>query len=188
MCLQPVITRDNVEISVHPMLMYKISDPIRAVYETYDLPDCVEKLVQVCCVGNRTNRTTALNHKCRHTVLLPHTDSNHVCFPLAFLQFYFCNDRRLCALLSEIWVSMMRWLLGRRSTARLRGRSARLRSTGALKSRRSIFLKFIPRLRFRQDRLLFDEIDHGIIVTDCTASYASTARCGTYPPCCDRIC
>jgi len=43
---QPVITRDNVEISVHPMLMYKITDPIRAVYETYDLPDCIEKLVQ----------------------------------------------------------------------------------------------------------------------------------------------
>ena len=31
--LQPIITRDNVEIGVHPLLIFEIIDPIRAVYE-----------------------------------------------------------------------------------------------------------------------------------------------------------
>lgn len=44
--LQQIITRDNVEIEVHPMLIYMISDPVRAVYEIYDLAHAVEKLVQ----------------------------------------------------------------------------------------------------------------------------------------------
>jgi len=44
--LQQIITRDNVEIEVHPMLIYMISDPVRAVYEVYDLSHAVEKLVQ----------------------------------------------------------------------------------------------------------------------------------------------
>jgi len=44
--LQSIITRDNVKIKIHPMLIYKIVDPIRAVYEVYDLALCVEKLVQ----------------------------------------------------------------------------------------------------------------------------------------------
>ncbi|KAN0037771.1 hypothetical protein ACTFIV_003126 [Dictyostelium citrinum] len=44
--LQSIITRDNVKIKVHPMLLYRIVDPIRAVYEVYDLALCVEKLVQ----------------------------------------------------------------------------------------------------------------------------------------------
>eukprot|EP01133_Synstelium_polycarpum_P010314 gene10314-12026_t len=44
--LQSIITRDNVKIKIHPMLLYKIVDPIRAVYEVYDLALCVEKLVQ----------------------------------------------------------------------------------------------------------------------------------------------
>lgn len=44
--LQQIITRDNVEIEVHPMLIYMISDPVRAVYEVYDLAHAVEKLVQ----------------------------------------------------------------------------------------------------------------------------------------------
>jgi len=43
---QEIITRDNVEIKVHPMLLYRITDPVRAVYEVYDLPQAVEKLVQ----------------------------------------------------------------------------------------------------------------------------------------------
>mmetsp|Transcript_14449 Transcript_14449/g.50263 ORF Transcript_14449/g.50263 Transcript_14449/m.50263 type:complete len:340 (-) Transcript_14449:123-1142(-) len=43
---QPVITRDNVEIQVHPMLVYKLIDPVRVAYETYDLSHAVEKLVQ----------------------------------------------------------------------------------------------------------------------------------------------
>jgi len=44
--LQQIITRDNVEIQVHPMLIYRISDPVRAVYEVYDLSHAVEKLLQ----------------------------------------------------------------------------------------------------------------------------------------------
>ncbi|EGC28759.1 hypothetical protein DICPUDRAFT_85167 [Dictyostelium purpureum] len=44
--LQSIITRDNVKIKVHPMLIYRIVDPIRAVYEVYDLALCVEKLIQ----------------------------------------------------------------------------------------------------------------------------------------------
>lgn len=44
--LQTIITRDNVELQVHPMLIYRISDPVRAVYETYDLAHAVEKLLQ----------------------------------------------------------------------------------------------------------------------------------------------
>jgi len=44
--LQSIITRDNVEIQIHPMLLYKIEDAVRACYEVYDLPHAVEKLVQ----------------------------------------------------------------------------------------------------------------------------------------------
>lgn len=43
---QPIITRDNVEIIVHPMVLYKIIDPMRVVYETYDISHAVEKIVQ----------------------------------------------------------------------------------------------------------------------------------------------
>merc|ERR1719321_1249344 len=43
---QPIITRDNVEIQVHPMILYKLVDPMRVAYETYDLAHAVEKLVQ----------------------------------------------------------------------------------------------------------------------------------------------
>ena len=43
---QPIITRDNVEIQVHPMLLYRLVDPVRVAYETYDLAHAVEKLVQ----------------------------------------------------------------------------------------------------------------------------------------------
>jgi len=44
--LQSIITRDNVEIQIHPMLLYRIVDPVRACYEVYDLSHAVEKLVQ----------------------------------------------------------------------------------------------------------------------------------------------
>ena len=43
---QPIITRDNVEINVHPMILYKLIDPMRVAYETFDLAHAVEKLVQ----------------------------------------------------------------------------------------------------------------------------------------------
>ena len=43
---QPIITRDNVEIQVHPMILYRLVDPMRVAYETYDLAHAVEKLVQ----------------------------------------------------------------------------------------------------------------------------------------------
>ncbi|KAK8809519.1 hypothetical protein WA158_000462 [Blastocystis sp. Blastoise] len=44
--IQPIITRDNVEIFVHPMMRYEICDPVRVAYETVDLMLCVERLVQ----------------------------------------------------------------------------------------------------------------------------------------------
>ena len=31
--IQPIITRDNVEIHVHPMLLYRLVDPVRVCYE-----------------------------------------------------------------------------------------------------------------------------------------------------------
>ena len=43
---QLIITRDNVEISVSPMLRFQLIDPVRVAYETYDLFHCTEKLVQ----------------------------------------------------------------------------------------------------------------------------------------------
>ena len=43
---QSVITRDNVEIKVHPMALYKLVDPVKVAYEVYDLTHAVEKLVQ----------------------------------------------------------------------------------------------------------------------------------------------
>ena len=44
--LQSIITRDNVEIIVHPMMMIQITDPVRVAYETYDIIEAVERLVQ----------------------------------------------------------------------------------------------------------------------------------------------
>jgi len=44
--LQSVVTRDNVEIQVHPMILYRLTDPMRVAYEVYDLSHAVEKLVQ----------------------------------------------------------------------------------------------------------------------------------------------
>lgn len=43
---QVVITRDNVKIYVHPMLLFRLVDPVRVAYETFDLPHAIEKLVQ----------------------------------------------------------------------------------------------------------------------------------------------
>jgi regulator of protease activity HflC (stomatin/prohibitin superfamily) len=43
---QTVITRDNVSLTIHPLLVYRISDPVRAVYEVFDLHQAIEKLVQ----------------------------------------------------------------------------------------------------------------------------------------------
>lgn len=43
---QPVITRDNVEINVHPMVLYRLFDPVRVAYETFDLAHAIEKIVQ----------------------------------------------------------------------------------------------------------------------------------------------
>eukprot|EP00003_Mantamonas_plastica_P014398 TRINITY_DN24_c0_g1_i2.p1 TRINITY_DN24_c0_g1~~TRINITY_DN24_c0_g1_i2.p1 ORF type:complete len:238 (-),score=76.26 TRINITY_DN24_c0_g1_i2:267-980(-) len=44
--LQSIITRDNVEIHVHPMILYRIVSPIKVAYEVYDISHAVEKLVQ----------------------------------------------------------------------------------------------------------------------------------------------
>lgn len=43
---QKIITRDNVEIDVHPMLLYRLVNPMRVAYETYDISHAVEKLLQ----------------------------------------------------------------------------------------------------------------------------------------------
>ena len=43
---QSIITRDNVQLDVHPMLVYRLIDPVRVAYETFDLSHAVEKLVQ----------------------------------------------------------------------------------------------------------------------------------------------
>ena len=55
--IQSIITRDNVEIRVHPMMLIQITDPVRVAYEvdsfhffhnhqTYDIIEAVERLVQ----------------------------------------------------------------------------------------------------------------------------------------------
>lgn len=43
---QPVISRDNVRLEVHVMLLYCLVDPVRAAYETFDLSNAVQSLVQ----------------------------------------------------------------------------------------------------------------------------------------------
>jgi len=43
---QTIITRDNVAIDIHPMLLWRIVDPVRACYEVFDLVHAVERLVQ----------------------------------------------------------------------------------------------------------------------------------------------
>ncbi|KAJ4457656.1 putative band 7/Mec-2 family protein [Paratrimastix pyriformis] len=43
---QSIITRDNVQIEVHPMMVYRIHDPVRAAYEVFDLFNAVERIVQ----------------------------------------------------------------------------------------------------------------------------------------------
>jgi regulator of protease activity HflC (stomatin/prohibitin superfamily) len=43
---QKIITRDNVEITVHPMIVFNLFDPVRVAYETFDLSHAVMKLVQ----------------------------------------------------------------------------------------------------------------------------------------------
>ena len=44
--LQSVITRDNIELLVHPMMLYHIHDPVRFCYEIYDASWAIQKLVQ----------------------------------------------------------------------------------------------------------------------------------------------
>ena len=41
---QLIITRDNVEISVNPMIRYQVVDPVRCAYETKNFIYCSEKL------------------------------------------------------------------------------------------------------------------------------------------------
>mmetsp|Transcript_5232 Transcript_5232/g.12991 ORF Transcript_5232/g.12991 Transcript_5232/m.12991 type:complete len:264 (-) Transcript_5232:206-997(-) len=43
---QEVITRDNVQLMIHPMLLYQLVDPIKVAYQTYDLPRAVGNLVR----------------------------------------------------------------------------------------------------------------------------------------------
>ncbi|KDO31998.1 hypothetical protein SPRG_03215 [Saprolegnia parasitica CBS 223.65] len=44
--LQTIITRDNVEIAVRPMVIYEFCDPMKVCYEVYDLSQAIKKLVQ----------------------------------------------------------------------------------------------------------------------------------------------
>lgn len=43
---QNVITKDNVTIEINALLYFQITDPVRAVYEVYNLPEAIEKLTQ----------------------------------------------------------------------------------------------------------------------------------------------
>ncbi|KAA0226095.1 SPFH/Band 7/PHB domain protein [candidate division KSB1 bacterium] len=43
---QNVITADNVQIEINALLYFQITDPIKAIYEIYNLPDAIEKLTQ----------------------------------------------------------------------------------------------------------------------------------------------
>ena len=43
---QNVITQDNVQIEINALLYFQITDPIKAVYEIYNLPEAIEKLTQ----------------------------------------------------------------------------------------------------------------------------------------------
>ncbi len=43
---QNVITKDNVSIEINGILYFQITDPMKAVYEIYNLPDAIEKLTQ----------------------------------------------------------------------------------------------------------------------------------------------
>lgn len=43
---QTVITRDNVQLQIHAMAIYRLVDAPRVVYETYDVSNCIEKLIQ----------------------------------------------------------------------------------------------------------------------------------------------
>ncbi|MDX9753039.1 MAG: SPFH domain-containing protein [bacterium] len=43
---QNVITRDNVLTEINALLYFQITDPVKAVYEIYNLPDAIEKLTQ----------------------------------------------------------------------------------------------------------------------------------------------
>jgi len=43
---QNVITSDNVSISINALLYFQITDPYKAVYEIFNLPEAIEKLTQ----------------------------------------------------------------------------------------------------------------------------------------------
>ncbi len=43
---QPVITRDNVTMSINVVIYYQITDPVRAVYEIVNLPYAIEMLTR----------------------------------------------------------------------------------------------------------------------------------------------
>jgi regulator of protease activity HflC (stomatin/prohibitin superfamily) len=44
--LQTIITRDNVEIMVRPMVIYEFCDAMKVAYEVYDLSQAIKMLVQ----------------------------------------------------------------------------------------------------------------------------------------------
>lgn len=43
---QNVITRDNVAIAINALIYFQITDPVKSVYEIFNLPDAIEKLTQ----------------------------------------------------------------------------------------------------------------------------------------------
>lgn len=48
---QTVISRDNVQLTIHPLLYFRICSPIRALYETVDLPQAVSTILQTTLRG-----------------------------------------------------------------------------------------------------------------------------------------
>ncbi|MGM0608390.1 MAG: SPFH domain-containing protein [Candidatus Muiribacteriota bacterium] len=43
---QNVITKDNVTLEINALLYFQVTDPMKAVYEIYNLPDAIKKLTQ----------------------------------------------------------------------------------------------------------------------------------------------
>lgn len=43
---QSVITKENVVIQINGLLSYQVTDPVKMVYEIYNMPDAIEKLTQ----------------------------------------------------------------------------------------------------------------------------------------------
>lgn len=107
---QKIITRDNVEISVHPMLMYRLVDPRRVCYEV---------------------RHHALQLPTPHLMLTPSPlPSRPMTWPMPWRSL--C--RRRCVPSLATWAWTIRWHLVRRLSVAWRFGSRTWQTTGAWRS------------------------------------------------------